>query len=287
MITVTRNDRTVTPHTFTFPGGEIGVKFDAENYAFKSLAGEPTIITARLTNSEDVMKLVMIKNALEHFTPHSPASKYTALVMPYIPYARQDRVCVPGEAFSLQAFARLINHLNFDEVLVLDPHSDVTSALFNNLTVIPQIEIIQNYDSFVMATRDALLVSPDAGANKKTSEIAKYLGHSEFIRADKLRDLSNGKIKETVVYADNLDGRTVVICDDIADGGASFTGLAQVLKSKGAKKVILYVTHGIFSKGTKVLFESGIDEIYTTNSYRTDYECDVQVLDIDSVICGI
>jgi len=49
--------------------------------------------------------------------------------MPYVPYARQDRVCVPGESFSIKAFAALINMLAFDRVIVVDPHSDVVAAV--------------------------------------------------------------------------------------------------------------------------------------------------------------
>jgi ribose-phosphate pyrophosphokinase len=114
--------------------------------------------------------------------------------------------------------------------------------------------------------RDIVLVSPDAGANKKTFEVAKYFS-TNFIRADKLRDLTTGQIKETIVYADDLTGKTAVILDDICDGGRTFIELAKVLKAKGAAKVILFVTHGIFSAGLDPLFAGGIDAIWTTDSF--------------------
>ena len=69
------------------------------------------------------------------------------------------------------------------------------------------------------------------------------------------------------MYADDLAGQDVVIADDLIDGGMTFILLAKALKVKGAGKVILYGTHGIFSKGTKPLFEGGIDEVYSTNSF--------------------
>ncbi len=108
-------------------------------------------------------------------------------------------------------------------------------------------------------------VSPDAGANKKTMELSKYFNHSNFLRADKNRNLHTGEILETVVYG--VIPPEVIIADDICDGGRTFIELAKVLKAKGAKKVYLYVTHGIFSKGTKPLLDAGIDTIFTTNAY--------------------
>ena len=179
-------------------------------------------------------------------------------------------MCAKGESFALKLFCDLINSLNVEKVTIFDPHSDVAPALLNNVVVLKQVDIINRFQSFinrVLAANNGVFVSPDAGANKKTSEIAKYFNHREFIRADKLRNLETGEILETIVYKDDLTGKTVFIADDICDGGRTFIELAKSLKSKGADKVILYVTHGIFSKGTETILNSGIDEIYTTNSF--------------------
>ncbi len=278
MIYVTRGPRTETPKSFVFPGGEVGIKFDQLNYGFKS-ENHVTDVVARLNNSEEVMKLVMVKNALNYMFTEK---QITDLVMPYVPYARQDRVCVPGESFSLQAFAQIINMLKFDTVTVFDPHSDVTAALFDNIRIITQAQIIRKFDAFDAVAKEGIFVSPDAGANKKTSELAKYYGHDRFIRADKLRNLHTGAIIETVVYADKLDG-TYIIADDICDGGRTFTTLAKALRDKGAKKVVLYVTHGIFSAGIDPLFEQGIDEIYTTTSFSKYNNNRLKVLPLEDV----
>jgi ribose-phosphate pyrophosphokinase len=112
------------------------------------------------------------------------------------------------------------------------------------------------------------LISPDAGSNKKIFDLAKSIGYEgEIIRCDKLRDISTGKIIETVVYKDNLNGKDCIIIDDICDGGRTFIELAKSLKQKNCSKVYLVVTHGIFSAGFKVLNEY-IDGTFCTNSYR-------------------
>lgn len=252
--------------SFTFPGGELSVKVDADHLGFLAKLKEPLVITARIKSAADIIELALLKNALWQ-KDEGPVE----LFMPYIPYARQDRTCNPGEAFSLRVFAGLINDMRFSKVTVVDPHSDVVAGVFDRLHIISQKDVIHRWDEFNNRVRiNTVIVSPDAGANKKIGDIAGYLGHERFIRADKLRDLATGKIKETIVFDDNIKGLDVVIIDDIGDGMKTFTELAKVLKGKGIAKVILYITHGIYSKGAAPLYEGGIDEVWTTNSFHED-----------------
>jgi ribose-phosphate pyrophosphokinase len=268
---------------FSFPGGEVGVKLDPTNLLYVGTKAPYQTIRAHLRNSEDIMRLVMVKDALERLdkTP-------TRLLLPYVPYGRQDRVCNKGESFSLKAFARLLNSLNFSSVTILDPHSDVTPALIERVNVISQVDIVHSYFDDVrikIITGAPMLVSPDAGANKKTSALASYFEHAEFIRSDKLRELSTGHIKETIVYSSDLREMDVMIVDDICDGGRTFIELAKALKQKNAGNIYLYVTHGIFSKGFAPLISAGIKHIYTTNSFNTDLRStnDVTVFDIEKI----
>ena len=97
-------------------------------------------------------------------------------------------------------------------------------------------------------------------AYKKVSKAGQVLG-KPIIRADKIRDTMTGALSDFEVYIDDLTGKSVLILDDIADGGRSFTELAQKLREKGANKVTLYVSHGMFTKGVKILLES-IDEVW-------------------------
>jgi ribose-phosphate pyrophosphokinase len=249
---------------FVFPGGEIGVKLNTRDHSYKEFKVPHQTIIARLQDSAEVIKLAMIKDALERFD-ETPIN----LLMPYIPYGRQDRVCDKGESFSLKVFANYINSLKFDKVTICDPHSEVSTALFDRVRVISQLDIINKWIDFTSRGRKCVLISPDAGAGKKTAEIAKYFQHSEFVRADKLRDLTNGNIKETIVYCDDFKGRDVLCVDDICDGGRTFLELAKVCKAKNCGKFVLYVTHGIFSKGVLELFNNGVDEIWTTDSFKT------------------
>ena len=81
------------------------------------------------------------------------------------------------------------------------------------------------------------------------------------------RDVKTGKLKEFIVYANDIDNQDCLIVDDICDGGGTFIGLAEELKKKGAGKLYLAVTHGIFSKGFDGL-DQYFEQIFTTNSIK-------------------
>lgn len=239
---------------FTFSGGEVSVKLDTKPYS----ANHSTIY-ALIQDAEGIMTLFNLVDAIrrENF------GIKIKLVMPYLPYARQDRVCAPGEALSIKVFADMLNSLNLDEVEVWDVHSDVGIALINNCRNVDQ--------SKVMQLPHFTLVAPDAGAAKKTMKRAQEM-QVRMVQAEKIRDPNTGQITHTAVKTDiDLEGRCVVITDDICDGGRTFIELAKVLKEEHkVAKIYLAVTHGIFSKGLDVLYEGGIDEIITTNSMN-DY----------------
>lgn len=238
------------PTISKFPGGELHVRFD------EYLSCDYCTINALIVDSDGIMAVALLKNILD--LQDIPTIN---LHLEYMPYARQDRVCREGESFSLKVFANILNGLNFDKVYISDPHSDVAPALLNNVEVVSQKHLFLDYTIEHYSLRKLLLVSPDAGANKKTLSLAMDLGHEGFIRADKVRNTEDGSISGTVVYGDVRD-KDVLIVDDICDGGGTFCLLAAELKALGAKSVTLYVTHGIFSKGKDVLHDAGVDHIH-------------------------
>jgi ribose-phosphate pyrophosphokinase len=284
---ITRNGQYLDYKTFNFPGGEISVKLNVKNsvaYVAKTGFFAPAkfqTIIARIQNSNNILELINIVDALSRID-NTPIN----LFLPYCPFGRQDRVCDAGESFSLKVFANLINSLNLNKVTIVDPHSHVTEALINNVEIITQLQVIQKWLEFTNRAIQCDLISPDLGAEKKIEAIAKYFNHDSYINSTKLRNLATGEILKTEVYKDDFNGRDIVCCDDIIDGGRTFIELAKVCKAKKCGKFILYVTHGIFSKGIDVLFNNHIDEIWTTNSYREDLTATdkFNILDIEKFI---
>ncbi len=251
---------------FKFSGGEVNAKIPE---SIIGMQGIKVTVTAKLRSSDDLMELLLVTDALER----SCNFTYKALEIAYAPYARQDRVCNEGEALSAKVFANLINGLGYSRVYVYDCHSEVLAGMLDNCVNIGVEKILRRNEGINLLLEQKLvtLISPDAGANKKTLSLAKAYGGLPVVRADKVRDTATGEITGTEVYCDDLHGVNCLIVDDICDGGMTFIKLAEKLKEKGAASITLYVTHGIFSKGIDILLDSGIDCVYTTNSF-----CEIQ-----------
>jgi ribose-phosphate pyrophosphokinase len=157
--------------------------------------------------------------------------------------------------------------LKFKSILCSDLHSDVASALLNNL-VHQDLTYCATRSIPVEAFKNAVLVSPDAGAMKKVLKLGKQSGCRVEV-ATKERDCMTGSIKNTTYNGGHIGSQDFIIVDDICEGGWTFTELAKILKNYTDGNIYLYVTHGIFSKGYKV-FDNLIDGIYTYNLMGKD-----------------
>ena len=140
-------------HTkFNFPCGEMHVKITDPHARRVSLH-------FIFEKNEDIIELLLVADALKNAD-----MTLEGIAIGYVPFGRQDRVAVPGEAFSLKVFANIINGLGAKEVCIVDPHSDVTTALIENSKVVSQDVIFKKH---FKDRKDFYLISPDGGALKK------------------------------------------------------------------------------------------------------------------------
>lgn len=242
-----------TVKQWVFPAGEVGIEIQPHAYAEKQ---DTVTVNARIKSSNDLVALLMVSDAIDR--QYVNAKKI--LELPYIPYARQDRVCNEGEALSISVFASMINSCGFSKVKVVDPHSDVSVALIKN------VQVTESYELLKKDLSSYYVVAPDAGAYKKAHKWAQKKNALGVITANKVRDVKTGKIISVNVDQD-VTGLNLLVVDDLCDGGRTFTELADCLQA--ALQLELYVTHGIFSKGVEVL-TSVYDRVYTTNSFHGD-----------------
>lgn len=246
-----------------FPAGETLVRILEP--VRKHAAFLPLTIRMDFRNDGNLMELLLLTDAVKRQWPGTPIH----LELPYFPYARQDRVCAPGESLSAKVVADLINAQGYATVTCWDLHSEVTVALLNNLI---HVELGMLVKLIPAKAKASILVSPDAGANKKVFGIAKQFGDEvEVVRADKVRNVLTGEITGTTVYCGDVGHRDFLILDDICDGGRTFIELAKELRKLTHGKIYLYVTHGIFSKGYDEL-EKHIDRIYVANLMGKPHE---------------
>lgn len=203
------------------------------------------------------------------------------LYLDYIPNSRMDRTYVGEEVFTLKWFCKIINDLNFSKVLVLDPHSNVSPALLNNVVVNNAKDyIIKSIDKIECKDEELILYFPDYSAMKKyTSFIDNY----KYVYGNKKRDWDTGKILGIDIINDyniDLNGQTILMIDDIVSYGGSMKYGADKLKELGADKIFAYATHTENSvldrdKGTLIKsLENGIvEKLFTTDSlYSGEHE---------------
>ncbi len=247
--------------TNTFPDGQPHIRIDVASVNTAWYA-EPLRIFSRINNPSDLLQVLFAKNTLTYM-----GFEIVELHVSYLMAARMDRVMLDGEPFSLKVVAQMINIAGFSKVKIFDPHSEVSTALIEKSYAVNNHAFVADALAHYFAshkTRTYSLVSPDAGALKKIHKLAAHLDEYEVIECSKMRDLKTGALTGFNTAADDLTGKICFIIDDICDGGGTFAGTAKMLKSKGASKVHLIVSHGIFSKGTKI---EAVDDIYTTDSY--------------------
>lgn len=251
-----------TYDVWKFPSGEVQVSISHPSAILQTITGS-------IVSSDHIMELLQLVEAIHYHSPNCEID----LVMPYCFYSRQDRRCNSGEAFSLKVFANLINSCNFIRVTTYDNHSDVSTALINNCynnNIHDVLERTLGYNNPFGIEAYKYFISPDAGANKKVQECSKHF-NIPMIRADKIRDTATGVILETQVFAtpEQLKGKTVLIIDDICQGGRTFEELAKAIKAiEPTCTIHLYVTHGFFSHqfGIQYMQSAGISEFITTDS---------------------
>lgn len=221
-----------------------------------------TQLIVRPHDANDLMKALWFADAMAY-----RGKPIDNLVIPYLPGARQDRMNDAGDfLFAAKSIAEEINIRNFLNVVCFDPHSEVMPALINNCRVIhvdeADIEFgIKCYDG---------VVAPDAGAAKRAEAIAKTLKVPVY-NAWKTRDIASGNSKITGFGIENISGvQKLLIVDDICDGGGTFIGLANHIKSMTQSYEIeldLYVSHGLFTKGITAL-EELFETIITTDTVQ-------------------
>jgi ribose-phosphate pyrophosphokinase len=240
-----------------FAGGECHLKF------LKTFDNNDKVrLNIRLNTSDDIMTLCLAVDALRHMDVN-----YIEAFIPYIPYARQDRVMVLGEPLSIKVFANIINSLQFNKIIVFDAHSDVSVALINNCYNTTNLEMVKYFISKMELT-DFTLVSPDIGAYKKVDKLAANINYKGQIATGiKIRDLATGQIIKSDVNTEDLNGRACIVVDDICDGGRTFIELAAALKLKNAGDLYFIASHGIFSHDAlNRLKEAGYKNVCSSNS---------------------
>jgi ribose-phosphate pyrophosphokinase len=259
---ITAEQSTIRYKTMLFPDSQPHIKIDMASIGDIN-KNERLKVISRIANANDLLMVLFVKNTLDYLE-----FEQVELSISYLMAARMDRVMLDGEPFSLKVMAGILNQAGFKKISIFDPHSEVTTALIERSYTITNHQFVKDALADYFSKNKATgfcLVSPDAGALKKIHKLAQFLQVEAVVECMKERDVKTGALTNFKTTTNDLSGQTCFIIDDICDGGGTFAGTAKMLKEKGADKVVLIVSHGIFSKGVNIDF---VNEIYTSDSYR-------------------
>lgn len=239
----------------------------------KILAGDKLDATIiwRYESEEELSTLIQLTL---HLRDH--CIQDITLNMPYLPNARQDRVQNNEDVFTLKHFAKVINWLNFTQVIVLDAHSRVSLALFDRIVNrSPQPYIDEAMKR--IGCQGLVTFFPDEGAMKRYSCSHDY----PIAFGMKTRNPETGKVESLEIKGnvEHIKGNNVLIIDDICAKGDTALRCAQALKDAGANKVFLFVSHCENTVLNSALIQSdAIEQIYTTYSIYTGEHPKVSVI---------
>ncbi|MEM0116960.1 MAG: ribose-phosphate diphosphokinase [Conexivisphaerales archaeon] len=194
-------------------------------------------------------------------------------VFPYLPYLRQDTRFKVGEALSSKVFIDLLESSATSMAYVVDPHLHRFKSidmLFNipafNISAMPDLAeyVATNYE-----LHDTLVVAPDEEAEQWASLVANRLGLN-YVVATKTRF---GDFSVEINHKDfSVNGKDVIIVDDMVSTGGTLSKMTTELKNLGAENIIGLVTHGLFVNGAyEKIISSGMKTIITTDTVPNDY----------------
>ena len=240
-----------------FSDGEIAVEI------LENVRGKDVFIvqpTCAPTN-DNLMELLVMIDALKR----SSAERVTA-VIPYFGYARQDRR--PRSArvpITARVIASMIGSVGADRALTVDLHADQIQGFFDIPVDNVYASPVLLGDVWRQKYPDLMVVSPDVGGVVRARALAKRLDDADLAIIDKRRPRPN-EAKVMNIIGD-VEGRSCVIVDDLVDTAGTLGQAAGALKEHGARKVVAYCTHPVFSgRAIENIEDSALDEIVVTNS---------------------
>ncbi len=252
-----------------FSDGEISVQIA------ESVRGRDVFIvqSTGAPSNDNLMELLIMTDALRR----SSASSITAVV-PYYGYARQDRKAAPRVPITARLVADMYEAAGIDRVVTIDLHAGQIQGFFN----IPVDNLYGSivFKEYVQSKKLAnpVVASPDIGGVARARYFAEQLG-LEMVIVDKRREKANES--EVMNIIGDVEGKDVIIVDDMVDTAGTMVKAAAALKAKGATSVMAIATHGVLSGKAYVNLDSdALDELCISDTLVTKPHDTITVLSV-------
>jgi len=186
-------------------------------------------------------------------------------IMPYMGYARQDRQFLNGEIATMSIVAKMLQAAGAKKAIVVDIHSKTALRHFKipteNVSAIPELAKYLKK----LKLKNPIVVSPDTGGSLRAKKFADIL-KSDFITLKKSRNRKTGKVSIRSTKAD-VNGKDLIIVDDIISTGGSVVKATQFLKKQKCKRIFVVCTHGLLiGDAEKNIKKAGVTQIISTNT---------------------
>ena len=238
-----------------FSDGEISIQIS------ESVRGRDVFIiqSTGAPSNDNLMELLIMTDALRR----SSASSITAVV-PYYGYARQDRKAAPRVPITARLVADMYEAAGIDRVVTIDLHAGQIQGFFN----IPVDNLYGSvtFENYIRSKnlKNPIIASPDIGGVARARYFASRMG-LDMVIVDKRREKANES--EVMNIIGNVEGKDVIMIDDMVDTAGTMVKAATALKNKGATSVMACATHGVLSGKAYENLENGeLDELIVTNT---------------------
>jgi len=252
-----------------FSDGEISVQIS------ESVRGRDVFIVQSTgsPSNDNLMELLIMTDALRR----SSASSITAVV-PYFGYARQDRKAAPRVPITARLVADMYETAGIDRVITMDLHAGQIQGFFD--IPVDNLYGAIAFQEYIKSKNfpNPIIASPDIGGVARARYFAKNLG-LEMVIVDKRREKANES--EVMNIIGDVDGKDVIMIDDMVDTAGTMVKAAAALKSNGATSVMACATHPVLSgKAYDNLDMGSLDELITTNTLTCKEHKSIKVLTV-------
>ena len=244
-----------------FSDGEFAVSYE------ESIRGRDIfLVQSTFPNSDNLMELLLMIDAAKR-----ASARTINAVIPYFGWARQDRKDKPRVSIGAKLVADLLSVAGVNGVITMDLHADQIQGFFN-------VPVDHLYGSSVILPylqslhlEDLVIASPDVGGSKRANTYAKYLG-CPLVLCNKTRARAN--VVATMQIIGEVEGKNVIIIDDMVDTAGTITKAADLMKENGAKTVRACASHCVMSgPASDRVQESALEEIVFTDSIPYTQRC--------------
>lgn len=238
-----------------FSDGEISVQIGESVRGKDVFVIQPTCAPANI----NLMELLILTDALKR----SSASSITAVV-PYFGYARQDRKAAPRVPITAKLVANMMQTAGIDRVVTMDLHAGQIQGFFD--IPVDNLYGTMVFTDYVKSKNlpNPIVASPDVGGVARARALAKTM-NLDMVIVDKRREKANES--EVMNVIGDVNGKDVILIDDMIDTAGTIVKAAEVFKKKGATSVMAFCTHPVLSGPAYERLSTGaLDELVVTDT---------------------